>query len=97
MLKLFFNILFFSTLIISDDNLLLLKSLENNEDWSLIDIRKDSIRVYEKRVDGMDLSALKVEKIIDFTRRYSLVELLIHFVNQWNNSMCSFSCHCRDI
>ena len=66
MLKLFFNILFFSTLIISDDNLLLLKSLENNEDWSLIDIRKDSIRVYEKRVDGMDLSALKVEKIIDF-------------------------------
>tara|TARA_B100001778_G_scaffold331327_1_gene335534 strand:+ start:25 stop:693 length:669 start_codon:yes stop_codon:yes gene_type:complete len=66
MLKLFFNILFFSTLIISNDNLVLLQSLENNEDWSLIDMRKDSIRVYEKKVEGMDLSALKVEKIIDF-------------------------------
>ena len=66
MLKLFFNILFFSTLIISNDNFVLLQSLENNEDWSLIDMRKDSIRVYEKKVEGMDLSALKVEKIIDF-------------------------------
>ena len=34
-------------------------------------------------------------EIIDLAHEYSSIELLIHFVNRRNNSMCSFSCHCR--
>ena len=66
MLKLFLT-LFVTIPIIADNNLFLLESIKNNEDWVLIDSRSDSLRVYEKEVQELGpLKAFKVEKIIDF-------------------------------
>ena len=52
--------------LLSDDNIILLNTLKDSKDWQLIDIRSDSIRVYEKQVEGMNLKALRVEKIVNF-------------------------------
>ena len=66
MLKLVFKLLILSAFFIPDDNFELLNKLKDDKNWKLVDIKTDSIRVYEKQIADMDLKALKVEKIINF-------------------------------
>ena len=87
MLRFFFKTLILSMLLLSNDNIELLNVLRDSKDWELIDIRKDSIRVYEKQIDGMDLNALKVEKIINFNS--DLVIETIMDINNYSKIMSS--------
>ena len=66
-----------SFFICKDQNVVLLNELKENEGWILIENRmSDSMRVYEKNIDNMELKALKVEKVIDFDYKYILNTIL---------------------
>ena len=65
-------IITFTPFIYANENISLLNNLQDNDGWALLDKRLDSIRVYEKKIDNMQLKALKVEKIIDFDYEYIL-------------------------
>jgi len=66
-----------SFFICTDQNIVLLNELKENEGWILIENRmSDSMRVYEKNIDDMKLKALKVEKVIDFDYKYILNTIL---------------------
>ncbi len=56
----------------ADENLILLDELNENEGWVLVESRPDSIMVYEKDIERMNLKALRVEKIINFDYQYIL-------------------------
>ena len=66
-----------SFFICKDQNVVLLNELKENDGWILIENRmSDSMRVYEKNIDNMELKALKVEKVIDFDYKYILNTIL---------------------
>ena len=71
----------------ADDNLKILKQLKDNKDWVLVEDRLDSIRVYEKQIDNMDLKALKVEKVIDFDPK-PILETVMD-INKYSNILSS--------
>ena len=71
----------------ADDNLKILKQLKDNKDWVLVEDRSDSIRVYEKQIDNMDLKALKVEKVIDFDPK-PILETVMD-INKYSNILSS--------
>ncbi len=62
-----------SFFICQDENIILLNELKENHGWTLIENRiSDSMRVYEKNIEDMELKALRVEKVIDFNYKYIL-------------------------
>tara|TARA_Y100001968_G_scaffold321423_1_gene355790 strand:- start:940 stop:1608 length:669 start_codon:yes stop_codon:yes gene_type:complete len=85
MLKVIFKILILSSFLLLNDNLKLVEILKDNEDWQLIDLRNDSIRVYEKSIENMPLKALKVEKIINFNPDFILQTIMD--INQYPKIM----------
>lgn len=48
-----------------DNNLVLLNSLKDSDNWMLINNRSDSILVFEKNIEKQNLNALKVQKVIN--------------------------------
>ena len=75
--SIYLSLIIISFSICKDENIILLNELKENQGWTLIENRIiDSIRVYEKNIEGMELKALKVEKVIDFNYRYILDTVL---------------------
>ena len=48
-----------------NNNLVILNSLKDSDNWILIDNRPDSILVFEKNIEKQNLNALKVQKVIN--------------------------------
>ena len=86
-LQLCYLSVFFISILKADDNLKILKQLKDNKDWILIEDRSDSIRVYEKQIDRMDLKALKVEKVVKFNPK-SILETVMD-INNYSNILSS--------
>ena len=85
MLK-FFLTLFVSIPVSADNNLFLLESIKNNEDWVLIDIRSDSIRVYDNSGTAhYYIVKDKVEKIIDSNAEFIFKTIMD--INQYSSFM----------
>ena len=85
MLKIYLSLIMLLFFVSANDNILLLDELKKNEGSSLIEVRLDSIRVYEKHIQKMKLKALKVEKIIDFD--YNLILNTIMDIGNYPNIM----------
>ena len=62
----------FTFFVHANENFMLLDELKENDDWVLVESRADSIVVYEKNIENMNLKALRVEKIINFDYQYIL-------------------------
>ena len=71
-LRIYLKIIILVSFFYADENILLLNELKSNAGWVLIDQREDSIMIYEKKINNMELKALRVEKIIDFDYNYIL-------------------------
>jgi len=70
--KIYLSLIIFIFFLYADENIVLLNDLKDNNGWILIDNRLDSIRVYEKNINNMQLKALRVEKVIDFNYEHIL-------------------------
>ena len=68
----FLNLIIVTFFAHADENAILLDELKENDGWVLVESRSDSIMVYEKDIEKMNLKALRVEKIINFDYRYIL-------------------------
>ena len=63
--KIFVIILFYASIFSSDFNTEtqnILESLHQNDLWNLEKITEDSLYIYSKRIEGMDLLAFRVDK-----------------------------------
>ena len=86
MLKFIFMVISLSFVISeSDKNLYLLNILKEDKDWILIDNRFDSIQVYEKNIMGMQLNALKLDKIVNLSPE-SIINVITN-INNYSNVM----------
>ena len=86
-LRFWYLLIFFIAMLEADDNLKILKQLKDNKDWILVEDRSDSIRVYEKQIDKMNLKALKVEKVINFNPK-SILEIVMD-INKYSSILSS--------
>ena len=86
-LRFWYLLIFFIAMLEADDNLKILKQLKDNKDWILVEDRSDSIRVYEKEIDKMNLKALKVEKVINFNPK-SILEIVMD-INKYSSILSS--------
>ena len=68
----FLIVIIFTFFVHADENSILLDELKENDGWTLVESRFDSIMIYEKDIDSMELKALRVEKIINFDYQYIL-------------------------
>ncbi|MDC2984609.1 hypothetical protein OAY83_00895, partial [Candidatus Marinimicrobia bacterium] len=68
------------SLIFSMDNNQLLSELRNERNWTLLEIRSDSINVYEKKIKGLKLRALKVEKVVAYNAS-SVLDIVLDINN----------------
>jgi len=75
---LFLYLVFSFTIPVNNNELLI--ELRNEKNWSLVEIRSDSINVYEKSIQGLNLRALKVEKIVSFNAK-SVLDIVMDIDN----------------
>jgi len=68
------------SLILSMDNNQLLSELRNERNWTLLEMRSDSINVYEKKIKGLKLRALKVEKVVAYNAS-SVLDIVLDINN----------------
>ena len=59
------GLLFFTSSYLLSSNQELLNYLKQDENWILIEQRKDNVNVFEMDIPKMRLNALKVEKIVE--------------------------------